>query len=596
MKSLDIRAMDERTKRTGNIVESMFYFSIPRNDNLFSYWDTIADRLYKIRNSLNIQGVKRTLALFAPPIDPGMLVKARAMGISIDSILNSANEQHSIYRFRVIVKLAIDMAKEASQMGRDFLAILEKKDAEQLQVFKAKCNKAIIAESKAIQEMEIKSLETEKARLEEKKIAKQSVSKKKKILHTVSATEKKYQKLMEKAAKIQETVEKVRNIASATYKIPDFKFGAVTNVYGGPRFDMESIGGTKLAENLVSAAEAYAARFAQKQLDAAKTKLQAEFDRRKQEWTLEDDIDDAEIVEIEKQSVINDIKTQQLEKRYQNLEKEILRSEEAYDLLCNKFTNQQLYIHLEKDLGKTFKRYVNLLLEVARMAEWAYHFEIPNDSSQTYIQSNYWESLYKGLLAPEKILLDLRALEKAYLENDKHKMEIIRPILLFENLTNPIYNPPQGDSIYNQADFPDGQYITITKIPNVFEYVISIEKNLFDNDFPNHTNRFIKDIRVQIITDSIIKSYTCLNAELSITSSTTFNSIYATSMALQDAGKFDFKFVCETFSLFDGTPINDELNLTLKLSGLNSLNSLATAKVIIYISYTAIRSNNVQNN
>lgn len=188
------------------------------------------------------------------------------------------------------------------------------------------------------------------------------------------------------------------------------------------------------------------------------------------------------------------------------------------------------------------------------MAEWAYHFEIPNDSSQTYIQSNYWESLYKGLLAPEKILLDLRALEKAYLENDKHKMEIIRPILLFENLTNPIYNPPQGDSIYNQADFPDGQYITITKIPNVFEYVISIEKNLFDNDFPNHTNRFIKDIRVQIITDSIIKSYTCLNAELSITSSTTFNSIYATSMALQDAGKFDFKFVCETFSLFDGTP------------------------------------------
>lgn len=35
--------------------------------------ETVADRLYKIRNSLNIEGVKRTLALFAPPIDPGML-------------------------------------------------------------------------------------------------------------------------------------------------------------------------------------------------------------------------------------------------------------------------------------------------------------------------------------------------------------------------------------------------------------------------------------------------------------------------------------------------------------------------------------------
>ncbi|MBR6125877.1 hypothetical protein IKQ19_20170 [Candidatus Saccharibacteria bacterium] len=38
-----------------------------------AFWDSVADRLYKIRNSLNIEGVKRTLALFAPPIDPGML-------------------------------------------------------------------------------------------------------------------------------------------------------------------------------------------------------------------------------------------------------------------------------------------------------------------------------------------------------------------------------------------------------------------------------------------------------------------------------------------------------------------------------------------
>ena len=145
--------MDARARRTGNIVESMFYFTVPRNDTLFSYWDKIADRLYKIRNSLNIEGVKRTLALFAPPIDPGMLVKARAMGLSVDSILNSTNGERSIYRFRVIVKLAVDMAKDAAEMGHNLLAILEKKDTEQLQVFKAKCDKAVIAESKAVHEM-----------------------------------------------------------------------------------------------------------------------------------------------------------------------------------------------------------------------------------------------------------------------------------------------------------------------------------------------------------------------------------------------------------------------------------------------------------
>lgn len=594
-KSLSIRAMDARTRRTGNIVESMFYFSVPRNETLFAYWDTIADRLYKIRNSLNIQGVKRTLALFAPPIDPGMLVKARAMGLSIDSILNSANEKLSIYRFRVIVKLAVDMAKEASQMGRDLLTILEKKDAEQLQVFKAKCDKAVVAENKAIQEMEIKSLEAEKARLEEKKKAKQSCSKSKKAMHTVSATEKKYQKLMEKVAKIQETVEKVRNIASATFKIPDFKYGSVVNAFGGPRFDIESLGGTKLAENLVSAAESYAARFAQRQLDAAKTKLQAELERRKKEWLLEDEVADAEVVEVEKQEIINEIKTQQVERKYQNIEKEILRSEEIYEVLSEKFTNQQLYKHLEDDLGKTFKHYVNLLLEVAKMAEKAYHFEIDGEIKQIpeYMCGNYWENMYKGLLAPEKILLDLRRMEKAYLENDEHRIEVTRPILLFENLNTPICNPSENDSTYNPSDFPDGQHIEVAKEPNIFKYHIKIHETLFGNDFANHQNRFVRDIRLQVISNNTVESYKCLNAELSISNSV-FNAVVATSMALQDAGKFDFKFIDESYSPFDGTLIDNGLEMDLKLTGLENITDKTNAKVVIFVSYTATRSSDVQ--
>ena len=57
------------------------YFCVPRNDKLLSYWDTVADRLFKIRNSLNIQGIFRQLALFEPPIDPAMLARAAAAGL-----------------------------------------------------------------------------------------------------------------------------------------------------------------------------------------------------------------------------------------------------------------------------------------------------------------------------------------------------------------------------------------------------------------------------------------------------------------------------------------------------------------------------------
>ena len=468
----------------------------------------------------------------------------------------------------------------------DLLAILEKQDAEQLQVFKAKCDKAVVAESKAVQEMEVKSLEAEKVRLEEKKAAKQNTSKKQKAMHLVSAAEKKYQKLMEKVAKIQETVEKVRNIASVTFKMPDFKFGAVTNAFGGPRFDMESIGGTKLAENLVSAAESYAARFAQRQLDAAKTKLQAELERRKKEWLLEDEEADAEVVEIEKQEVVNEIKTQQVEKKHKSIENEILRSEQVYEVLSEKFTNNELYIWLEKELGKTFKKYVNLLIEVAKMAERAYLFEIEGKTKPLYsfIKPSYWDGFRKGLLAPEKILLDLRQMEKAYLENDKHRIEITRPILLFENLDNPVYNG---------SDFPDGQHIEVAKEPNIFKYHIKIHETLFGNDFANHQNRFVRDIRLQVISNNTVESYKCLNAELSISNSV-FNAVVATSMALQDAGKFDFKFIDESYSPFDGTLIDNGLEMDLKLTGLENITDKTNAKVVIFVSYTATRSSDVQ--
>lgn len=587
-KVLNVRAMDNQAKRTGSIIESMFYFSVPRNDTLFSYWDTIADRLYKIRNSLNIQGVKRTLALFAPPIDPGILVKARAMGISLDAILNSTSEKLPIYRFNVIVKLAVDMAKDACQMGRDLLAILEKQDAEQLQVFKAKCDKAVVAESKTIHEMEVKSLEAEKVRLEEKKTAKQNTSKKQKAMHLVSTAEKKYQKLMEKVAKIQETVEKVRNIASATFKIPDFKYGSVVNAFGGPRFDIESLGGTKLAENLVSAAESYAARFAQRQLDAAKTKLQAELERRKKEWLLEDEVADAEVVEVEKQEIVNEIKTQQVEKKHKSIENEILRSEQAYEVLSEKFTNNELYVWLEKELGKVFKQYVKLLLDVAKMAERVYHFEIDGKITSVcdFIKNDYWDNFRKGLLAPERILLDLRQMEKAYLENDVHEMEITRPISLKSLQT------------IENGNVTSSRALDVLKESGECRFKIGLE--LFNADFEGFYFHRIKDVRLVVKLNNESTYY--LNTKLSLTKCMVdicknaekdedFRSLgdketFATSVAHKEPRVFEFNASPEKRNLFEGSGAISEWEL--KITGLDKKDGMYPIEnVIIYLSYTA---------
>src|SRR5215813_9491779 len=68
-----------------------FYFCIPENDVLLGYSNTVADRLFKVRNCMNIEGTVRRLPLFAPPIDPALLVRAAALGIDLSSALNDTN-------------------------------------------------------------------------------------------------------------------------------------------------------------------------------------------------------------------------------------------------------------------------------------------------------------------------------------------------------------------------------------------------------------------------------------------------------------------------------------------------------------------------
>ncbi|MEL6537555.1 MAG: neuraminidase-like domain-containing protein, partial [Bacteroidota bacterium] len=70
-------------------IHSLLYFGIPANDKLLAYWDTLADRLFKIRNCQNIDGQTRALALFQSPIDPALLAQATAAGIDLGTLIGN---------------------------------------------------------------------------------------------------------------------------------------------------------------------------------------------------------------------------------------------------------------------------------------------------------------------------------------------------------------------------------------------------------------------------------------------------------------------------------------------------------------------------
>ncbi len=135
------------------------YFCIPRNEKMLAYWDTVADRLFKIRHCMNIAGVVRPLALFDPPLDPGMLVKASAAGIDVGSIINGQNQPVGPIRSIFLIQKALELAAEVRMLGNSLLSAFEKGDAENLALLRQKHEIEIQAKVQEVRFLQWKSAE-----------------------------------------------------------------------------------------------------------------------------------------------------------------------------------------------------------------------------------------------------------------------------------------------------------------------------------------------------------------------------------------------------------------------------------------------------
>ena len=119
-------------EEAGTLKTDQPLFCVPHNEKLLSYWDTVADRLFKIRNCRNIEGQVRKLPIFEPSIDPGILVRGQALGINISDLLSDLFAPLPPYRFRVMLQKAYEFCGDVRSLGGALLSALEKKDAEAL--------------------------------------------------------------------------------------------------------------------------------------------------------------------------------------------------------------------------------------------------------------------------------------------------------------------------------------------------------------------------------------------------------------------------------------------------------------------------------
>src|SRR5581483_11719596 len=105
-------------------------FCVPPNSQLLGLWDTVADRLFKIRHCMNIEGQVQQLPLFEPPINPALLIAAAQAGLDLSTVVNEIEAPVPRYRFSVMYERTKEIVSELRSLGSALEAALEKRDAE----------------------------------------------------------------------------------------------------------------------------------------------------------------------------------------------------------------------------------------------------------------------------------------------------------------------------------------------------------------------------------------------------------------------------------------------------------------------------------
>jgi Tc toxin complex TcA C-terminal TcB-binding domain/Neuraminidase-like domain/Salmonella virulence plasmid 28.1kDa A protein len=541
------------------------YFCIPQNDKMLAYWDLVADRLYKLRHCMNIEGVVRSLALFEPPIDPGALVKAVAGGVDLSSAIADLNAPLPLYRFTSSLQKANEICNDVKALGSALLSTLEKKDGEAMALLRQTQELRLLTAIKALRETQLDEARTNVAALEnQKKITETRRDYYRDIERTTSQEKLHIDKLAESHT-LQETAQGWKLAASIISYLPEIKLGA--SGFGGTPMAAFWIGGVALgkAASLVGDVYSYKSMIAGN--DSGMASARASYDRRWDDWKLQERLAERELVQIDTQIASAKLRVTAATKELANQELQIENSAAIDAFMKSKYTNEELYLWQIGQISGVYFQSYRLAYDLAKRAERCFRFELGvRDTS--FINFGYWDSLKKGLLSGEKLQYDLRQMESAYMEQNRREFELTKHVSLA--MLDPL---------------------ALVKLRETGRCFFRVPEELFDLDYPGHYFRRIKSVSITL--PCVTGPYTTIACTLrllrnSIRSVTTIGGDYgrnvedgmpadddrfvennipvkaiATSTAQNDSGVFELQFRDERYLPFEGAGAISEWSLEL---------------------------------
>ncbi|MGA8742244.1 MAG: neuraminidase-like domain-containing protein [Terracidiphilus sp.] len=441
----------------------------PVNPRLIALYDRLDDRLALIHQCLTLRRLQ----------EPGRATEAEFWGD--DPVRDGWRDPAgkccdtectchvcTPYRFHVRLQKAREIAAQAKELGAALLAAYNAGDAEYLASIRAHHEREIADLNLAVRENAWRDADWQVQALERSKQSLQSSRRyyAQLIANGLNANENTYVDLTNVSVDSRFAANISEGVAEAMDMIPDLFVGTVD-------FTQIPIG-TKLAGLFKTIA-----RISNTVADIANTNgalhlTEAGWDRRLQDWVHQVEVLDIQIEQTELQILGAERRREGVLREINVQQRSMEQAAEILDALRDKFTNHALYLFLQKHTADLHREVYELALEESRQAERLFHFE-RGHSHGKFIGCESWDNLHEGLLAGERLLLDLTRLEKAYLDRNCREYELTKHISL-------------------RHSFP-AEYLRL-KLTGKCE--IEIPEWMFDLDYPGHYMRRIRNVSVTI--------------------------------------------------------------------------------------------------
>ncbi|HSE18100.1 MAG TPA: LamG-like jellyroll fold domain-containing protein [Pyrinomonadaceae bacterium] len=440
--------------------------------------------LFKLRNGRNIAGMRRQLEPY------GGSQNQTSTALSITGAPAPATQlQPTPYRFSALVDRAKQLVSIAQQIEAAYLAALEKLDAENYSLLKARQDLSLSTATVELQDLRVTEA-FDGIGLAQAQISRSQLQ----LDH--------YTDLIDQGQSGWENAALGFHAAAATFSAVGavYNFGAAVSSTFSLSTAFDS--GSNVFKSLAAASSSLASA-ASSSASAASTI--ASYERRKQEWELQKSLAVVDVAIGNQQKLMADQRYQIADKERSISTTQMSNAQATVNFLATKFTNADLYEFMSGVLQGVYSYFLQQATATARLAQNQLSFE-RQEAPVSFIQSDYWQppsdgassgsnsqaTDRRGMTGSARLLRDIYQLDQYAFDTNKRKLQLTKVISL--------------------AQLAPVEFQRFRET-GVMRFGTSME--LFDRDFPGHYLRLISRVSTTVI--ALIPPVQGIRATLSTT-------------------------------------------------------------------------------